>query len=188
MLRINSDGTIPGDNPLLETTAGKYQAIWTYGMRNPFTFAVRESDGLMLINDVGGKFEEINVGKAGQNYGWPTFPHGVSKNAQFEDPIHWYPEASISGGDFIPPGVKWPIAFRNRYFFADFKHGWIKTIDPDNAIQSKLFADGLRRPVDIRFTSDGRLLVLLRNAWVIDGKFQGGTSSLLAITPRSQNN
>ncbi len=72
ILRINSDGSIPSDNPLRSKTQGKYQAIWAYGCRNPFTFAFRKSDGLMLINDVGGKSEEVNVGRAGANYGWPV--------------------------------------------------------------------------------------------------------------------
>lgn len=204
MLRINPDGTIPNDNPLLDKTSGKYQAIWTYGMRNPFTFAVRASDGLMLINDVGGKFEEINVGHPGRNYGWPLVPHGpVSAHrasdltdapeiANTVDPIHWYPEASISGGDFLQTNLfdskkasRWPKSLQGRYFFADFKHGWIHTIDPDNARKATEFASGLRRPVDLRFGPDGTLFVLLRNAWVIDDKFQGSTSSLLAISPKN---
>lgn|GEM_PF-4957478 len=41
------------------------------------------------------------------------------------------------------------------------------------------FASGFRRPVDIRFANDGSLYVLLRNAWVVDSKFQNGTSRLL---------
>ncbi len=198
MLRINSDGRIPADNPLRNMTEGKYQAIWTTGMRNPFTFAVRQSDGLILINDVGGKFEEINIGKAGRNYGWPTIPHGLAGDDQYEDPIHRYPEASISGGDFLEPAIakagNWPQAYTNQYFFADFKHGWIHSIAPDtNSTDSvdpatgrpaQEFAVGLRRPVDLRFSGDGKLYVLLRNAWVIDGKFEGGTSSLLAIKPQ----
>jgi hypothetical protein len=47
--------------------------------------------------------------------------------------------------------------------------------------KATIFAENLARPVDLRFTSDGKLLVLLRNAWVIDGKFQAGTSALLEI-------
>jgi glucose/arabinose dehydrogenase len=187
MLRIDSDGSIPSDNPLLNKTTGKYQAIWAYGMRNPFTFAIRD-DGLMLINDVGGKFEEINVGVAGGNFGWPIIQHGRVQKPEFQDPIHWYPEASISGGDFLTEEMakagNWPTKFAGRYFFADFKHGWLHTIDPDNARKADDFASGLRRPVDLRFSGDGTLYVLLRNAWVIDDKFQGGTSSLLAIQPK----
>ena len=60
-------------------------------------------------------------------------------------------------------------------------HGWIKTlsIEPPQAV--KTFISGLRNPVDLRFATDGSLLVLLRNAWVIDGKFQPHTGTLLRV-------
>ncbi len=135
----------------------------------------------MLINDVGGKFEEINPGIAGANYGWPIAEHGPRPGKRFVGPIHWYPEASISGGDFVPANSNWPEQWRGRYLFADFKHGWVKSIDPDNGEVASDFASGLRRPVDLRFDASGNLYVLLRNAWVIDGKFQPGTGSLLRI-------
>ena len=183
MLRIERNGSIPDDNPLKDRTTGKYQAIWAYGCRNPFTFAVRQSDGLMLINDVGGKFEEINVGAAGANFGWPAVDHGPRESDEpYAGPIHWYPQASIAGGDFAPDSFG---EYSGRYFFADFVHGWIRVLDPDDPAQVVDFATGLRRPVDIRFAPDGSLYVLLRNAWVIDGKFQGGTGSLLRIAKRS---
>ncbi|MEW4488712.1 PQQ-dependent sugar dehydrogenase [Thalassoglobus sp. JC818] len=184
ILRINKDGSIPADNPLLDQTSGKYQAIWASGARNPFTFAFRKSDGLMLINDVGGKFEEVNRGVKGVNYGWPTVDHGPQpSDSQYAGPVHWYPQASISGGDFAPKefSSKW----EGDYFFADFVHGWIKRLNPDQPDQVSDFAAGLRRPVDLRFGDDGSLYVLLRNAWVIDNKFAGGTGSLVRFRPKS---
>src|SRR6187455_2329085 len=39
VLRINSDGTIPNDNPFFNTATGNNRAIWALGLRNPFTFA-----------------------------------------------------------------------------------------------------------------------------------------------------
>ena len=39
MLRINTDGSIPTDNPFYNTAAGHNRAIWALGLRNPFTFA-----------------------------------------------------------------------------------------------------------------------------------------------------
>ena len=184
ILRINSDGTLPRDNPLVSKTKGKYQAIWAYGCRNPFTFAFRKSDGLMLINDVGGESEEINVGRAGANYGWPIVDHGNQaqyKDAKFDGPIHWYPSSSLNGGDFCPKDSRWPKTWRNKFFFADFQHGWIKTIDPKDAKNATKFLSGIRQPVDLEFAPDGSLYVLLRGAWVIDDKFGGGTGSLLRI-------
>ncbi len=186
ILRINPDGSIPKDNPFVGQAKGKYQAIWARGARNPFTFAIRKSDGLMLINDVGGKSEEINVGRAGANYGWPIVEHGDQpqyKSSQYDGPIHWYPESSLNGGDFCPTENLWPKEWRGRYFFADFVQGWIHSLDPDNPSDVTTFLDGIRQPVDMRFAADGSLYVLLRNAWVIDDKFGGGTGSLLRITP-----
>jgi len=184
VLRINADGSIPKDNPFYHQTAGKYRSIWLRGVRNPFTFAFRSSDGLMLINDVGGKSEEINVGRAGANYGWPVVEHGEQveyQQSEFTGPIYHYPQASINGADFCPSNASWPESWQGRYFFADYVHGWVHTIDPDDPADMKPFATGMRRPVDLRFSSDGCLYVLLRNAWVIDDKFAGGTGSLLQI-------
>ena len=191
ILRINPDGSIPSDNPLRAKTKGKYQAIWAYGCRNPFTFAIRKSDGLMLINDVGGKHEEINVGRAGANYGWPVVEHGnlpQYKTAPFDGPIHWYPQSSLNGGDFSPQnsdsqGPMWPSLWQDRFFFADYQHGWIRTIDPKTPRKATTFVSGIRQPVDLQFAPDGSLYVLLRNAWVVDEKFTGGTGSVLKITP-----
>ena len=124
----------------------------------------------MLINDVGGRFEEINVGRAGANYGWPVADHGPTTDPAFQGPIYWYPAASIGGGAFCPAGAA-PHAFgpefRSRYFFMDFVQGWIKSLDPlstERPVPAEVFATGLARPVDLAFDADGSLLVLLRDA------------------------
>src|SRR5687767_10652270 len=68
MLRINSDGTIPSDNPFFDTATGKNRAIWALGLRNPFTFDVQPATGKIFINDVGssggGRRAEVNEGGA----------------------------------------------------------------------------------------------------------------------------
>ena len=74
MLRVDADGSIPADNPFYLTAAGPNRAIWAYGLRNPFKFAVNPNGGdpAMLINNIGGsQFEEVNDGVAGVNYGYP---------------------------------------------------------------------------------------------------------------------
>jgi glucose/arabinose dehydrogenase len=69
MLRLNSDGTIPPDNPFVATRSGQARAVWADGLRNPFTFAVQPGTGLIHINDVGqNTWEEVDVGAAGANY------------------------------------------------------------------------------------------------------------------------
>jgi putative heme-binding domain-containing protein len=179
ILRINRDGTIPDDNPFVAQTSGKYRSIWAIGLRNPFTFAIK-ADGDMLINDVGDKYEEINRGVAGGNYGWPI-ADGPTDDPRLQGPVHFYPHASICGADFAPDHLSWPAGYRGQYFFAEFIHGWIKTLDPDQPDRVETFATGLRNPVDLRFAADGSLYVLLRNAWVIDDKFPANTGTLLRI-------
>jgi putative heme-binding domain-containing protein len=183
LLRINRDGSVPDDNPFFSKAKGKYRATWALGLRNPFTFAVQPETGRLFINDVGGKAEEINEGVAGANYGWPTVDHGPTTDPRFRGPIHHYPTACITGGAFAPKDLSWPKEYRGQYFFADFNHGWIKRIDPDKPAVAKPFATGLRRPVDLRFAADGSLYVLVRDAWVIDKLFKGGTGTLLRIQP-----
>ena len=99
ILRINSDGTIPGDNPLTfpgiaGSPTGVNRAIWAVGLRNPFTFAFQPGTGRMFVNDVGaGTWEEINDGIVASNYGWPNCEGNCAPpNANFRDPLFQYDE------------------------------------------------------------------------------------------------
>ena len=114
MLRINSDGTIPSDNPssfptITGTTSGVNRAIWAVGLRNPFSFGFQPGTGRMIINDVGGNLrEEIDDGIAGSNYGWPNSEGGVNVNPLHRAPLYWYnldtPDTcAIVGGTFYNP-------------------------------------------------------------------------------------
>jgi putative heme-binding domain-containing protein len=184
ILRLNADGSIPRDNPFVDRTTGKYQAIWALGCRNPFTFAVQPETGRIFLNDVGGKAEEINEAATGANFGWPNIEHGPTHDSNFQGPVHWYPTASICGGAFCRRTSPWPDQYRGKYFFMDFVLGWIQTIDPSDTrrpARATTFATGLTRPVDLAFGSHGELYVLIRDAWVRDAVFEGATGSLQVI-------
>jgi uncharacterized repeat protein (TIGR03806 family) len=184
MLRLNPDGSIPPDNPFYKKTTGKYRAIWALGLRNPFTFAFQPGTGRMFINDVGGANEEINEGIAGANYGWPTVEHGPTKDPRFRGPIHWYKESSIAGGAFYNPlRRQFPSKYVGKYFFADFKQGWIKTLDPEHPKDVRDFLTGLGNlsVVDLKIASDGSLFYLRRLAWVRDKDFKADTGVLYKI-------
>jgi len=183
LLRINPDGSIPKDNPFVDRAVGKYRATWALGLRNPFTFAVQPETGRLFINDVGGINEEINEGFAGANYGWPVVEHGLTNDPRFRGPIHYYPTACVCGGAFSPKDQKWPSEYRGQYFFGDFNHGAIRILDPDRPARARSFATGLHRPVDLHFAPDGCLYILLRDAWVMDGHFKGGSGVLLRVRP-----
>ena len=181
LLRLNRDGSIPADNPFVATAKGKYRAIWALGLRNPFTFAVEPGTGRIAIGDVGGAREEINIGAAGANYGWPTVEHGPTADARFRGPIHHYPTSSVTGLAFVPRDSTFPPADRGRLLFADFMLGWIKALDPDRPRDVVDFGRNFRRVSDMAFAPDGSLYLLERDAWVIDKDFRPRTGRLLKV-------
>jgi PQQ-dependent dehydrogenase (s-GDH family) len=67
-LRMTLDGAIPPDNPVLE---GVRSHVYTYGHRNPQGITVG-AEGQLYTSDHGPKTDdEVNVLRAGGNYGWP---------------------------------------------------------------------------------------------------------------------
>jgi glucose/arabinose dehydrogenase len=174
MLRINSDGSIPTDNPFFNTAAGLNRSIWALGLRNPYTFAFQRNTGRMFINDVGqSTWEEINDGIAGSNYGWPT-TEGPTNNPNFRTPIFAYGRTpsdtggcAITGGAFYDPATtQFPASYLGKYFFADFCSGWIRLLDPATNTATG-FATGINSPVDLRVTLDGSLYYLARGAGAV---------------------
>ncbi len=149
ILRINSDGSIPTDNPFYNRTNGKYRAIYAYGFRNPFTIAAQPSTNRIYVNDVGNNtWEEINEIVPGGNYGWPT-EEGMSDKGQFINALHTYTHGTtnstgcaVIGGTFYnPERQNFPSTYLGKYFFADFCQGWIRIINPDTAKSSPYSAD-----------------------------------------------
>ena len=167
MLRINSDGSIPSDNPFFNTATGLNRAIWALGLRNPFTFAFQPGTGRMFINDVGqNTWEEINEGIAMSNYGWPD-TEGATTDPRFRTPLFSYGHGStsttgcaIAGGAFYnPTTVQFPSNYVGKYFFADLCGGWIRLFDPANNTATG-FATGINQPVDLKVGPDGSLYYL----------------------------
>lgn len=193
ILRINSDGTIPADNPtsfpnIAGSPSGVNRAIWAVGLRNPFTFAFEPGTGRMHINDVGqGTWEEVNVGTAGANFGWPTC-EGSCATPGMTNPLYQYSSAAgapcaITGGAFYnPANPTFPAQFVGKYFFADFCAGWIKTLDPLSPPATGTavdFATAISLPVDIKVAEDGSLYYLARgSSAVFRVQFVGGGSTV----------
>jgi glucose/arabinose dehydrogenase len=182
LLRFNDDGMIPSDNPFFGTTTGLSQAIWALGLRNPFTFAVQPGTGRIHINDVGeGTWEEINLGAAGANYGWPT-TEGPALNPLFTGPLLAYRHSAttppgsgpggfftgcaIAGGTFYPNAGPFPPAYRGNYFFADLCTSFVARLDLANGNAVYSFGAVPGNPVDMLVADDGALLVLTRDTIV----------------------
>lgn len=169
ILRYNSDGSIPTDNPFFNTATGANRAIWALGLRNPFTFAFQPGTGRMFVNDVGqSTFEEINDGIGGSNYGWPNCEGACSPaNQNFRDPLFQYGHGSsattgcaIVGAAFYnPPVSQFPSSYLGKYFFGDLCSGWIRVFDPAAGTASG-FATGISTLVDLHVGPDGCLYYL----------------------------
>jgi glucose/arabinose dehydrogenase len=189
ILRLNSDGTIPTDNPFAQSTTARHE-IWAYGLRNPFTFAFRGTTNFMYINDVGEKtWEEINLGKAGANYGWPA-TEGPTTNPAYTSPIYWYGHdqgCAITGGAFYSPStVNFPSSYVGKYFFGDYCSGFIRMLDPSTA-QASGFITGTSKPVDIQVGADGSLYYLARGTnSVMKVRYTTNLSPVITTQPQSQ--
>jgi glucose/arabinose dehydrogenase len=171
ILRINSDGSIPADNPFYLSTTGNKRAIWALGLRNPYSFAFAQGDAIrMLINDVGeDAWEEINRGVAGANYGWPE-TEGVTTDPRFLSPLVVYGHGfdsddlgcAITAGVFYDPAnSQFPSKYDGSYFYADFCSGWIRSLKVSD-LTSEIFARFTYYPVDLKVGSDGTLYYLER--------------------------
>ena len=76
--RLNEDGSIPGDNPILEAGSGP-TSIWSYGHRDTQGLYLDKEKNLLYATEhgpLGG--DEINFIEKGGNYGWPRFSFGLN--------------------------------------------------------------------------------------------------------------
>jgi glucose/arabinose dehydrogenase len=83
IVRLKDDGSVPADNPFAgkPTINGKVARpeIFTYGNRNPQGLALHPETGKIWEVEHGPKGgDELNILKAGANYGWPLATHGIN--------------------------------------------------------------------------------------------------------------
>nr|MBS0038555.1 PQQ-dependent sugar dehydrogenase [Saprospiraceae bacterium] len=112
VLRIYDDGSVPQDNPFVNT-AGALPEIWAYGSRNIQGMQIHPETRVLWSHEHGPKGgDEINIIKKGANYAWPKATYGVNYNGTTitdktslegtEDPVlHWTPSIAPCGMDFV---------------------------------------------------------------------------------------
>ena len=146
-------------------------AIWALGLRNPFQASFDPLTGTYFIGDVGeDRFEEINIGVPGANFGWPAMegtisgpvPGGTSFIAPLctyghgDDPFEGF---SVTGGAVYRGAI---AELYGRYFFSDYVTAQISSFLPslvDRSISELLLwslisPDGLPTGV-LSFGRDG---------------------------------
>ena len=185
ILRINSDGSIPEDNPFTDSP------IYSYGHRNPQGIDWDQFGNLVATEHGpsgwrGVAHDEINLIVPGGNYGWPdiigeeTMDGLISPILQSGDDT-WAPSgAEFYDGDKIPQWV-------GKYFVATLLGNHLHMIEFDlekNIVISdqKLFTGEFGRLRDVKTGPDGYLYVLTSNQ---DGRGSPKTNDdkILRIVP-----
>ncbi len=137
-----------GDNPFYNGDPNSNRSkVYSYGLRNPFRFALHPQTGALYAGDVGwGTWEEINRGR-GQNFGWPCFEGGNGNSLQqggyrslarcaalYPNPgvtpsLYAYDHSaggsSVQLGDFYT-GTRYPAQYRGALFFSDINRQWVR--------------------------------------------------------------
>lgn len=105
VLRLNDDGSAPPDNPFAGR-AGYKPEIYALGIRNAMGIALHPETGEIWETDNGPQGgDELNIIKAGRNYGWPVISYGRSYGGTLtgeSGPISEQPFA---------PGMEQPMLF-----------------------------------------------------------------------------
>ena len=170
--RINSDGSIPTDNPLY----GKenyLQAIYTWGNRNVQGIAQHPITGVIYASEHGPRGgDELNILKSGANYGWPNITYGIDYDGSIitndtakvgmEQPItRWTPSIAVSAIEFVTSRkfAKW----QNNLIVTSLAFQEIRrlVVDGDRVVSQEIILKGYGRVRDVKFAPDGAMYVLM---------------------------
>ena len=172
LIHINSDGSIPDDNPFI----GKGDAlpeIWSYGHRNMQGAALHPETGEIWTVEHGARGgDELNIPQAGKNYGWPVITYGKdysgasigegTAKSGMEQPIYyWDPSIAPSGMAFYT-GDAFP-QWRGNLFVGALSYELLARLELDGAKvthEERLLKDFGERIRDVRQGPDGLLYLL----------------------------
>ena len=159
ILRLNDDGTIPSDNPFEDSY------VFTFGHRNP-TGLAWNSQGQMYATETGPtKNDEINLIKAGSNYGWPEV-QCFSKIVNLVNPLECFDPGLEPGGIIFYSGDKFDID--NQMIFATQKAtNLFKVQIKDDGVNLDRILSGVGRIRDVGQGPDGYVYIITTNT---DGK------------------
>ncbi|MGA2214330.1 MAG: PQQ-dependent sugar dehydrogenase [Bryobacteraceae bacterium] len=108
VIRINRDGSIPKDNPWLNRVT-VLPETFAHGLRDPEGAAINPATGELWATDHGPQGgDEINIIRAGRDYGWPDISWGTQYDARRSDGRKNVP---VGNGLHSMPGVEEPIYF-----------------------------------------------------------------------------
>lgn len=118
VVRINSDGTIPRDNPFVGRADARPE-IWSYGHRNVQAATLHPETGqLWTVEHGAAGGDELNHPEAGKNYGWPVITYGRDYNGSkigegavkdgMEQPVYYWDPVIAPSGMVVYTGAAFP--------------------------------------------------------------------------------
>ncbi len=178
--RLNDDGSIPKDNPFVgKDPKDFHHSIFSYGQRNPQGLTLNPNTGDIWETEHGPRGgDEINIIKAGKNYGWPTITYGInydgkpisniSKKDGMEQPITYYlPSIAPSGLTFVT-GDKYP-AWKGNLLIGSLRFSYLQRVEIKNnqvVKQEKLLLN-IGRMRNVEMGRDGYIYVGLENPGMV---------------------
>jgi len=179
VLRVRDDGSVPNDNPFVGKQ-GYRPEVYTLGHRNSLGLTVNPATGDIWQSENGPNGgDELNVIRAGKNYGWPIVSYGrtypgpwqakLPTSEGFEPPtVYWTPAIAVSGFTFYT-GDKLPL-WKGDLFVGGLRTGEIPgTGKLDRVLfnqqmeelrRESLLVDLRQRVRDVQQGPDGLLYVI----------------------------
>ena len=173
IVRLHDDGRIPADNPFVNQADARPE-IYSLGNRNVQGAVLHPVTGELWTHEHGPQGgDEVNVIRAGRNYGWPVITYGVqyvtgtqigegAHKAGMEQPLHvWTPSIAPSGMDFYQ-GDRFP-RWRGDLFVGALRNQMVTRLRLDGKKvigEERLLEGKLGRIRDVRAGPDGYLYLL----------------------------
>ena len=181
VLRINKDGSIPKDNPWL-ARATVPANTFAHGLKDPEGATLNPQTGELWAIDHGPQGgDEINIIRAGKDYGWPEVTYGtqydarqsdkrtnvrvgkaLTARADVEQPIYfWVPSIAPSGMMFYT-GDLFPAWKGNLFIGAMVGQALVRLeIKGDRVVsEERLLTERKARVREVRQGPDGAIYLL----------------------------
>jgi glucose/arabinose dehydrogenase len=119
VLRLNTDGTVPADNPYVGRADARPE-IWSHGHRNVQAAAIDAITGKLWTIEHGPRGgDELNQPEPGRNYGWPAITYGINYNGSkigdgitarsgMEQPVYYWDPVIAPSGMIVYRGALFP--------------------------------------------------------------------------------
>jgi glucose/arabinose dehydrogenase len=173
IVRVNSDGTIPKDNPFVGQD-GVRPEIWSIGHRNIQSAALHPTTGELWEVEHGTRGgDELNLVQKGKDYGWPTIAYGIeyrggpitggitAQNGMEQPRYYWDPVIGPSGMVFYT-GSMFPAWKGNLFVGGHQTRDLVRLVVEGDRVtgEERLLTDLKERLRDVRQGPDGAIYVV----------------------------